>query len=93
MASELVASGVDVLVTIGANAAPYAKEATTTIPVVFAVVPDPLGNKLIKSLARPEANVTGLSNSASDLTGKRLEILREIIPGLCLPRSSRELMR
>ena len=82
MASELVASGVDVLVTIGANAAPYAKEATTTIPVVFAVVPDPLGSKLIKSLARPEANVTGLSNSASDLIGKRLEILREIIPGL-----------
>ena len=82
MASELVASGVDVLVAIGANAAPYAKEATTTIPVVFAVVPDPLGSKLIESLARPEANVTGLSNSASDLIGKRLEILREIIPGL-----------
>ena len=90
MASELVASGVDVLVTIGANAAPYAKEATTTIPVVFAIVPDPLGSKLIKSLARPEANVTGLSNSASDLIGKRLEILREIIPGLCLRLAPRE---
>jgi ABC-type uncharacterized transport system substrate-binding protein len=82
MAAELVTSGVDVLVSVGANAAPYAKEATTTIPVVFALVPDPLGSKLIKSLARPEANVTGLSNSAADLIGKRLEIFREIIPGL-----------
>jgi putative tryptophan/tyrosine transport system substrate-binding protein len=82
MAAELVTSGVDVLVSVGANAAPYVKEATTTIPVVFALVPDPLGSKLIKSLARPEANVTGLSNSAADLIGKRLEIFREIIPGL-----------
>jgi ABC-type uncharacterized transport system substrate-binding protein len=82
MAAELVTSGVDVLVSIGANSAPYAKEATTTIPVVFALVPDPLGSKLIKSLARPEANVTGLSNSAGELIGKRLEIFKEIIPGL-----------
>jgi ABC-type uncharacterized transport system substrate-binding protein len=66
MAAELVASGVDVLVSIGANAAPYAKAATTTIPVVFALVPDPLGSKLITNLARPEGNVTGLSNSAGD---------------------------
>ena len=82
MAAELAASGVDVLVSIGANAAPYAKDATTTIPVVFAIVPDPLGSKLVKSLARPEANVTGLSNSASDIIGKRLELFKEIIPGL-----------
>ena len=82
MAAELVASGVDVLVTIGANAAPYAKAATSKIPVVFAIVPDPLGSGLVKSLARPEANVTGFSNSASDLVGKRLELLRELVPGL-----------
>jgi putative ABC transport system substrate-binding protein len=55
MAAELAASKVDVLVAIGANAAPYAKEVTSTIPVVFALVPDPLGINLVKSLARPEA--------------------------------------
>jgi putative ABC transport system substrate-binding protein len=82
MAAELVASRVDVLVAIGANAAPYAKAATSTIPVVFAVVPDPLGGRLVQSLARPEANVTGLTNSASDIIGKRLELCKEIVPGL-----------
>ncbi|HEY5127461.1 MAG TPA: ABC transporter substrate-binding protein [Bradyrhizobium sp.] len=82
MAAELVASGVDVLVAVGANAAPYAKAATTVIPVVFTLVPDPLGSNLVKSLARPEANVTGFSNSASDLVGKRLELLRELVPEL-----------
>src|SRR5882672_2385353 len=82
MAAELVASGVDVLVAIGANAAPYAKEATIRIPVVFALVPDPLGANLVKSLARPEANVTGFSNSASDLIGKRMELCKELIPEL-----------
>jgi putative tryptophan/tyrosine transport system substrate-binding protein len=69
MAGELVASRVDVLVAIGANAPPYAKEATKTIPVVFALMPDPIGSKLVNNLARPEANVTGLSNSASDIIG------------------------
>jgi len=82
MAAELAASGVDVLVAIGANAAPYAKAATKSIPVVFAIVPDPLGSNLVKSLARPEANVTGFSNSASDLVGKRLELLKELVPEL-----------
>jgi putative ABC transport system substrate-binding protein len=71
MAADLVASRVDVLVAIGANAPPYAKEATKTIPVVFALMPDPIGSKLVNNLARPEANVTGLSNSASDIIGKR----------------------
>ena len=51
-------------------------------PVIFAIVPDPLGSNLVKSLARPEANVTGFSNSASDLVGKRLELLKELVPGL-----------
>jgi putative tryptophan/tyrosine transport system substrate-binding protein len=82
MAAELVASGVDVLVVIGANAPPYAKEATKTIPIVFALMPDPIGSKLVNNLARPEANVTGLSNSASDIVGKRLALFKEIIPGL-----------
>jgi putative tryptophan/tyrosine transport system substrate-binding protein len=74
MAAELVSSGVDVLVAIGANAPPFAKEATKSIPIVFALVPDPLGSKLVNSLARPEANVTGLTNSAGDIIGKRLAV-------------------
>src|SRR5689334_24507106 len=82
MASELVASGVDVLVTIGANAPAYAKEATKTIPIVFALMPDPIGSKLVSNLAHPEANITGLSNSASDIIGKRLALFKEVIPGL-----------
>jgi putative ABC transport system substrate-binding protein len=82
MAAELVASGVDVLVVIGANAPPYAKDATKTIPIVFALMPDPIGSKLVNNLARPEANVTGLSNSASDIVGKRLALFKEVIPGL-----------
>jgi ABC transporter substrate binding protein len=69
MATELVASGVDVLVTIGANAPAYAKEATKTIPIVFALMPDPIESKLVSNLAHPEASVTGLSNSASDIMG------------------------
>jgi putative ABC transport system substrate-binding protein len=82
MAAELVASGVDVLIDVGANAAPYAKDATTTIPVIFVLVSDPIGSNLVKSLARPEGNVTGIANSAADLIGKRLELLKEIFAGL-----------
>jgi len=82
MAAELVASGVDVLVAIGANAPPYAKAATKTTPVVFALMPDPIGSKLVSNLARPEGNVTGLSNSASEIMGKRLELFKEVVPGL-----------
>jgi len=59
---------------------PTQKKPQPTIPVVFALVPDPLGSKLVKSLARPEANVTGLSNTAFDLIGKRLELLKEVMP-------------
>jgi ABC-type uncharacterized transport system substrate-binding protein len=82
MAAELVSSEVDVLIAVGANAAPYAKNATTTIPVIFIAVSDPIGSGLVKSIARPEGNVTGISNSAADLIGKRLEILKEMIAGL-----------
>jgi len=82
MAAELVASGIDVLIGVGANAAPYAKNATTTVPVVFVLVSDPIGSGLVKSLARPEGNVTGVSNYAADLIGKRLELFKEITSGL-----------
>ena len=82
MAAELVQSGVNVLVGVGANAAPYAKSATATTPVVFIAVPDPVGSGLVTSISRPEANVTGISNSAVDLIGKRVEVLKEMMPEL-----------
>jgi putative ABC transport system substrate-binding protein len=58
------------------------KQATSVIPIVFAVAADPLGADLVASLARPGGNVTGLSNQQTDLAGKRLELLREVVPGL-----------
>jgi putative tryptophan/tyrosine transport system substrate-binding protein len=82
MAAELVASKIDVLIGVGNNAAPYAKAATATIPVVFILVADPVGTKLVASLPRPGGNTTGLSNAVVDLIGKRLELLKEIIPTL-----------
>jgi putative ABC transport system substrate-binding protein len=82
MAAELVASNVDALISVGANAAPYAKEATNKIPVIFIAVSDPTGSGLVKSLSRPEGNVTGISNSAADLIGKRLEMFKELLPKL-----------
>jgi putative ABC transport system substrate-binding protein len=82
MAAELVALDVDVLVSVGNVASPYAKNATTTIPVVFVIVPDPIGTKLVESFARPGGNVTGLSTYASDVVGRRLQLLKEIVPGL-----------
>jgi putative ABC transport system substrate-binding protein len=82
MAAELVSLNVDVLVAVGNNAAPYAKNATTTIPVVFSLVGDPVGLKLVDNLAHPQGNVTGLSNFSAELIPKRLELLKEMIPGL-----------
>jgi len=82
MAADLVSSKVDVLVAVGNNAAPYAKNATTRIPVVFTLVGDPVGLKLVDNLPRPQGNVTGLSNFSAELIPKRLEFLKEIIPGL-----------
>jgi putative tryptophan/tyrosine transport system substrate-binding protein len=82
MAAELVSLNVDVLVSSGNNAAPYAKKATATIPVVAMFITDPVGIGLVKSLARPEGNVTGLSIFTSELIGKRLQFLKEAIPGL-----------
>jgi putative ABC transport system substrate-binding protein len=82
MADELVASKVDVLVSVGATAAPYVKNATTTIPVVFSVVSDPIAAKLVDSLAHPGSNVTGLTYFAEELAAKRLQFLKDGIPGL-----------
>jgi ABC-type uncharacterized transport system substrate-binding protein len=82
MAAELVSLNVDVLVSVGNNAAPYAKNATATIPLVFILVADPVGTKLVESLAQPGGNATGIANFSAELIGKRLEILKEIVPGL-----------
>jgi ABC-type uncharacterized transport system substrate-binding protein len=79
--AEFVRLKVDVIVTAGI-AVRAAKQATSIIPIVFAVANDPLGAGLVSSLSRPGGNVTGLSNQASDLGAKRLELLREVIPGL-----------
>ena len=81
MAAELVSLNVDVLMG-GAVAVPYLRQATSTIPIVFMFIPDPVGMKLIESLARPGGNATGLSNFGRDLAGKRLQLLKELVPGL-----------
>jgi putative tryptophan/tyrosine transport system substrate-binding protein len=78
-ASEFVRLNVNVIVTLGA-AVIAAKQATSVIPIVFAVASDPVGSGLVASLARPGGNVTGLSLQQSDVAGKRLELLREVIP-------------
>jgi putative ABC transport system substrate-binding protein len=81
IAAEFVRLRVDVVVTTG-SAVPAFKQATSVIPIVFAIANDPVGGGLVDSLARPGGNVTGLSILAADLGGKRLEILREFIPSL-----------
>jgi putative tryptophan/tyrosine transport system substrate-binding protein len=81
MAAEFVRLKVDVIVT-GGNAAVAAKQASSAVPIVFALVDDPVGMGLITSLARPGGNVTGLSMQSTDLAGKRLALLREVVPGL-----------
>jgi putative ABC transport system substrate-binding protein len=81
IAAEFVRLKVDVIVTSGPPVF-AAKKATSVIPIVFATVADPLGTGLVASLARPGGNVTGLSLTSPELAGKRLELLREAIPGL-----------
>jgi putative tryptophan/tyrosine transport system substrate-binding protein len=81
LAYELVSLRVDVIVTGGAGV-PAAKLATSVIPIVFAVASDPVAEGLVASLARPGGNVTGLSVQAPDLAGKRVELLRDILPAL-----------
>ena len=80
--AELVRLKVNVIVTSGTRPVVAAKQATSVIPIVFAAVGDPVGTGLVASLARPGGNVTGLSLQATDLAGKRLGLLREVIPGL-----------
>ena len=80
LAAELVRLKVDVLVTAGTPAARAAKNATATIPIVFAGASDPLGTGIVSSLARPGGNITGLSLMVPDLDGKRLELLKEAVP-------------
>ena len=72
----------DIIVTTATPPTIAAKRATSVIPIVFAVAGDPVGTGLVASLARPGGNVTGLSLQATDLSGKRIELLREVVPGL-----------
>jgi putative ABC transport system substrate-binding protein len=81
IAAEFVRLKVDVIVTAGPGVA-ASKQATAVIPIVFAIATDPIGAGLVASLARPGGNVTGLSAQQSDLAGKRLELLREVVPRL-----------
>jgi putative tryptophan/tyrosine transport system substrate-binding protein len=82
LVAELLASHVDVLVTAGTPASLAIKKATMSVPVVMIAVGDPIGSGLVPSLADPGGNLTGLSSIAPDLEGKRLELLREIVPKL-----------
>jgi putative tryptophan/tyrosine transport system substrate-binding protein len=82
IAAELVRRKVDVIVTSATEAIVAAKQATSVIPIVFAAAGDPVGTGLVASLARPGGNVTGLSIQQTDVAAKRLELLREIVPGL-----------
>jgi putative ABC transport system substrate-binding protein len=82
IAAEFVQLKVDVILAGGTEAAIAAKQATSVIPIVFPTAGDPVGSRLVASLARPGGNVTGLSNLGSNLAAKRLEIMREVVPGL-----------
>jgi len=82
LAAELVRLNVDVLVTSGPTATRPAKEATSTIPIVMTFDDDPVGSGFVASLARPGGNITGLSTLAPEISGKQLELLKEIIPRL-----------
>ncbi len=82
IAAELAARNVDVIVTWASAPVLAAKRATTTIPIVFAAQMDPVGVGVVASLARPGGNVTGMSIQQTDTAGKRIELLREVVPGL-----------
>ena len=82
VARQLQRLNVDIIVTSGTPQVLAAKHATSVIPIVFAGAGDPVGSGLVASLARPGGNATGLSTQSTDLAGKRLEILREAVPGL-----------
>jgi len=82
LANELVSLKVDVIVSGGPAVTRAAKEATSTIPIVMGFDNDPVGSGFVASLARPGGNITGLSNFAPEMSGKRLELLKEIVPKL-----------
>ena len=80
--AELVSLKADIIVTDGTATTRAAKNATKTIPIVMASDGDPIGSGFVASLARPGGNITGLTNRLADLSGKRLEVLKETIPGI-----------
>jgi putative ABC transport system substrate-binding protein len=82
IAADFVRLKVDVVVTTGSPTTLAAKQATAVIPIVFLGVSDPVAVNLVASLARPGGNITGLSAQTADLAGKRVELLREVVPGL-----------
>ena len=82
LAADLVRSKVDVIVAWSGQATKAAQEATRTIPIVMSLVNDPVGSGLVASLARPGGNVTGTTITAPDVVGKRLELLKEVVPKL-----------
>jgi len=84
LAADLVRLKVDIIVTSGSITTRPVQKATTIIPIVMAQDPDPIGNRFVVSLARPGGNITGLSNLNRELSGKRLEILKEVVPKLSL---------
>jgi putative ABC transport system substrate-binding protein len=79
IAAEFVRLKVDVILTVG-SAVPIVRQTATATPIVFAVAIDPVGSGLVASLAKPGGNVTGLSIQANELAGKRIELLREVLP-------------
>jgi putative ABC transport system substrate-binding protein len=82
MAIELVSLNVDALVCASVQAAVASREATKTIPIIFMFMPDPVGSKLVETLAKPGGNATGVTNFGPELIGKRLQLLNDIIPSL-----------
>jgi putative ABC transport system substrate-binding protein len=82
LAAELVRLKVDIIVSGGPSTTRAAKEATSTIPIVMAQDPDPVGSGFVASLARPGGNITGLATLTPELSGKRLELLKEVVPKL-----------
>src|SRR5207249_10894053 len=81
-ARELVRDGVDIIFCVGESEAKAAQQATTIHPIVFIFVGDPIGQGLINSYARPEGNITGVTDLNRDLSSKRLELFKELLPGL-----------
>ena len=82
LANNLVGLNVDVILTWGTDAALAAKQATATIPIVMGVIGDPIGSGIVTNLARPGGNITGCSLRVAELEGKRLQLLKEVVPGL-----------